>query len=633
MKKMLKSILMLVLLTNCAIAQAQNYKNLTLSSPQVRQGQDLTISYSAGIAAGTEKELNLVASFYTSAKYPRPEIIKPNRDGANYSYKLHIPDSAKVLVIAFAKDTITDANNKKGYLFNVFNGTKAATDIPGIKSFIYTYGDEFAGVIPDQSLGLELVKQQLQEYPESKKRFDNIYYLCMAHSKNEHNKTLLKAELLELLKSNDESNWQKATNGFAYLKMNKAIDSVYTQELIKFPKGTLARDSEVRDIFFKKTGAEMETAYLDWMKRFPPSNFKENQLQYDYLRRAIARIYALEKDSVKALAYADSVKTPYYQGSAYNEIAGALFQANLYESAKLLYKKAIEIDNIYLTEKKMDEYAEKATSNYLGSCTNYAILLYQQKHYQEALKYVELAYALVKTSRDLNYYYAKILIANNREQDAYNVMDAIVKTGKATGDFLNDFKVLYIKIKGSDKGFDAYVSNAKNDVLAQNKKEMAKHMLDKTAPLFTLTDLDGKTVSLADLKDKVVILDFWATWCGPCKKSFPAMQMAVEKYKNDPGVKFLFIHTWETSKEPAEDAKAFIEGQKYNFHVLMDLKDPIAKKNKVVESYGVTAIPAKFVIGKGGKIRFQLTGFNGETADAVDELSTMIELAKGTDGM
>jgi thiol-disulfide isomerase/thioredoxin len=455
----------------------------------------------------------------------------------------------------------------------------------------------------------------------------------MAHSKNEHNKTLLKAELQELLKSNDESDWQKAANGFAYMKMDKINDSIATQELIKFPKGTLARDSEVRDIFFKKTGAEMETAYFDWMKRFPPSNFKENQLQYDYLRRAIARIYALEKDSVKTLAYADSVKTPYYQGSAYNEIAGALFQANLYESAKLLYKKAIELDNIYMTEKKMDEHAEKATSNYLGSCTNYAIILYQQKHYQEALKYVELAYALVKTSRDLNYYYAKILIANNRDQDAYNVMDAIVKAGKATGDFLNDFKALYIKIKGSDKGFDAYVSNAKNDVLAQNKKEMAKHMLDKTAPLFSLADLDGKTVSLADLKDKVVILDFWATWCGPCKKSFPAMQMTVEKYKNDPDVKFLFIHTWETAKEPAEEAKAYIESQKYNFHVLMDLKDPIAKKNKVVESYGVTSIPAKFVIGKGGKIRFQLTGFNGESADAVDELSTMIELAKGSDEM
>jgi hypothetical protein len=78
-------------------------------------------------------------------------------------------------------------------------------------------------------------------------------------------------------------------------------------------------------------------------------------------------------------------------------------------------------------------------------------------------------------------------------------MDAIIKTGKAACNFLNDFKVLYIKVKGSDMGFDAYVSNAKNDVLTKNKKEMAKHMLEKL-PLFSLTDLDGQTVFLADLK-------------------------------------------------------------------------------------------------------------------------------------
>jgi len=619
---------MMVLLVKYATAQSQNYKNITLSAPNVRQGQDITVTYLPAGVAGAGDGPNLVASFYTSPKYPRPEIIKPELAGGNYRYKIHVPDSAKILALAFVIDTGRDGNQGKGYLFDVYDGLKPATDIPGIRSFIYTYGDEFAGIIPDQSLGLQLVRQQLREYPDSKQRFDNTYYVCMAHSKNPQDRSRLKAELLELLKSNDESDWQKVINGFAYLKMDPTIDSIVKQELIKFPNGISASRGEVSAIYKMTTGAEMEAAYHSWIERFPAANFKNYQIQYDYVRAAVARIYAAEKDSVKAVAYADSIKTDYNKGNAWNEIAGALYKAGLYESAKLVYQKAIAVEEVYLTEKKTDDYAEKAINGYLGSCTNYAILLYEQKNYQEALKYIELAYARFQGSHDLNYYYAKILIANNRDQDAFNIMDAIVKTGKANSELLNEFKALYIKVKGSNADFDSYVKNIRLAVLAASKKDFTKRMLNKTAPLFTLTDLNGKTVSLADLKDKVVVLDFWATWCGPCKKSFPAMQMTLKKYKNDPDVKFLFIHTWENTKQPARDARDYITGQKYDFEVLMDLKDSVTQKNKIVESYGVTSIPAKFIIGKGGKIRFQMTGFNGETTEAVDELSIMIDLAK-----
>src|SRR5690606_10053573 len=116
------------------------------------------------------------------------------------------------------------------------------------------------------------------------------------------------------------------------------------------------------------------------------------------------------------------------------------------------------------------------------------------------------------------------------------------------------------------------------------------------APSFTLEDLEGKTVSLADLKGKVVVLDFWATWCAPCIKSFPAMQMAVDKYKDDPGVEFLFINTWEQRDDPTEFVKQFLSKRGFDFKVLFDKKDPVSKRNPVVESYEVSGIPVKFII-------------------------------------
>jgi peroxiredoxin len=75
-------------------------------------------------------------------------------------------------------------------------------------------------------------------------------------------------------------------------------------------------------------------------------------------------------------------------------------------------------------------------------------------------------------------------------------------------------------------------------------------------------------------------------------------------------------------------AQKFITDSKYDFQVLMDLKDPVSHKNDVVESFKVNGIPAKFIIDKKGHIRFKLTGFEGGNDGAVQELSAMIELSK-----
>ena len=123
-----------------------------------------------------------------------------------------------------------------------------------------------------------------------------------------------------------------------------------------------------------------------------------------------------------------------------------------------------------------------------------------------------------------------------------------------------------------------------------------------------------------------MILDFWATWCGPCKNSFPAMQKAANKYKNNTNVAFLFIDTWENAKDPKPAVKKFIEERGYNFNVLFDLKDPVSNKCPVIESFGAKGIPAKYIIDKEGNIRFQLVGFSGSDEQAVSELSEMIDI-------
>jgi len=618
----------LLLAFQTARSQQTAYKNVQLSSRFPQQGQDLEVSYKALDNSPPNKEIIATVCFYQSTHYPAPTPVKMEGANGTYVVRLHVPDSARVLVMAFAGDTSMDSNHKKGYLLPIYKDKTQAKNVAGIEAFIFTYGDEAAGIEPDQELGLKLVNQQLQAYPDTKEDFMNIRYLCMAHSKSEQVKKQLEKELNALLQSNNERDWLKASNGYAYLKNQGKIDSLYKLEMERFPDGITARSNDISNFFITKGASEMEQAYISWLKRFPPENFGPDRLQYDYAIVALGKNFAREKDSIKALAYADSIKTIYYKSVAWDEIAQELFRSGLYESAKKLYIKAIDTGYTYLTTKKGDVYAPKATANFLASCTNYAILLYEQGRYADALKYVQLAYSFYKKAYELNYYYAKILMANDQYTFAYTLLDEIMQTGKAKEEQTAVFKKVYIKEKGSDAGLDDYLTGIKQRIAAANHDDLVKHMLNKPAPLFSLIDLDGRPVSLESLRGKTVVLDFWATWCGPCKKSFPAMKKTQDKYKADPNVKFLFIHTWETSATAANDARAYLTEQKYDFEVLMDMKDPATKKNEVVESYGVKGIPAKFVIDRNGNIRFQLTGFKGDTDEAVDELSTMIELAR-----
>ena len=137
---------------------------------------------------------------------------------------------------------------------------------------------------------------------------------------------------------------------------------------------------------------------------------------------------------------------------------------------------------------------------------------------------------------------------------------------------------------------------------------------------FEVTDTDFETE--IEKHEGLAVVDFWATWCGPCKASFPGMQKMVTKYKDDPEVKFVFVDTWETNENKEKNAADFITANKYDFHVLMD------NDSKVVEQFKVEGIPTKFVIDKNGTIRFKSVGFGGSDDKLVSELSAMIDMAK-----
>ena len=118
---------------------------------------------------------------------------------------------------------------------------------------------------------------------------------------------------------------------------------------------------------------------------------------------------------------------------------------------------------------------------------------------------------------------------------------------------------------------------------------------------FKLMDLAGKEVTLASLKGKVVLLDFWATWCGPCKQAMPSIQKISEDYKGK-DVVILGVNTWE-KKEGA--GKKYMTDKGYTYGCLLAGDD-------LAVAYGISGIPTLIVIGKDGKIEKIEVGFGPE---------------------
>ena len=180
----------------------------------------------------------------------------------------------------------------------------------------------------------------------------------------------------------------------------------------------------------------------------------------------------------------------------------------------------------------------------------------------------------------------------------------------------------YVEIKGGEEGFDAYFDQLDSAATERLREELQKELMNEPAPEFSLEDLEGNQVSLASLKGKTFVLDFWATWCGPCIGSFPGMKRAVKKYGDDPIVEFLFVNTWQKEEDKKKNAKDFITENGYPFHVLLDTED------MVVEAFKVRGIPTKFVIDKDGNIRFTKIGYDGNDEKMIKELDVMIALVK-----
>lgn len=124
----------------------------------------------------------------------------------------------------------------------------------------------------------------------------------------------------------------------------------------------------------------------------------------------------------------------------------------------------------------------------------------------------------------------------------------------------------------------------------------------KDAPDITLTAISGKTMRIADLKGQVVLLDFWASWCIPCRKSFPEVD-ALHRELEPKGLVVIAVNVDEQTK----NAYTFLEQYPHTMTIAFDPKGTVA------DAFKLEAMPSTMIVDRGGHIRFTHQGYTEKT--------------------
>ncbi len=138
---------------------------------------------------------------------------------------------------------------------------------------------------------------------------------------------------------------------------------------------------------------------------------------------------------------------------------------------------------------------------------------------------------------------------------------------------------------------------------------------------FKLETLDGTTVSLESLRGKVVFLNVWATWCGPCREEMPSMQTLYDDFKGNKD----FVMLAASQDTGGRDVVAsYVKKNGYHFTILLD------PENKISETYEVSGVPETFIIDRKGQIvAHHMGAFDWSRPDVKDALQQLLDSKQG----
>lgn len=614
---------------------AQSTEALKLSNTMPSPGEKVTFTYDPTNTVLTGKKPEAIVYFLDGKNYPAADVDLKS-EGKMLKGEFTIPATAKALVFKFSEGENIDDNGGKGYMYTLFKDKKPVPGAYATEAYVISsgMGNYIAKIKADKALTSDLFKKEFMLYPASENDFKATYYSFLNEPQNPESMTLFNQKMAVLEKSTKEDDVLLAANLQARGKNKPHADSLIAALKAKYPNGSLAKNDLMNDFYRQTDPLKKDSLLRVYNTKYPDTTAKktlDNSLRLQVAAAFLNKGMIPEFRAQEALL-TDKSNLPSYLNTVawkWAEKGERLAEAESLSNQSLTLLQA-QIDNpasgnLFLSSPATAKKNAKASYDLFAD--TYAFILYKEGKVAQAVAVQKPVYEHnANADAEINEHYAMMLNAAGMYAEALKVAENSLKAGKTSPGLKDALAKAYVRVKGSDKGYADYIAALDNSLKDKLRADLAKEMINKPAPSFSLKDMNGTPVSLAKLKGKTVIVDFWATWCGPCKASFPGMQMAVNKYKDDQNVKFLFVDTWENGDNYLPGVKKFIADNKYSFNVLIDEKGDDGRQSKVVSSFGVDGIPTKFIIDKTGNIRFKHVGYSGSPDKLVEEITNMIDM-------